>query len=128
MAKSAKKPELPAAKGRILARGRCPRGTSVRNDEADHCDVWAAWPSRKGIGSGRTVEARQSGFQYQAIARSGAAAISRRGDDRGNDAGHRLAAALGARFFGRRGAQAPQAEAHLKESGRQPRLPDRRWR
>ena len=49
------------------------------------------------------------------------------GNDRRDDEGNRLAAALGARFPCRRGAQTPQAEAQLEEGGRQPGLPDR-WR
>src|SRR5262249_3835831 len=59
------------------------------------------------------------------------AAITSRTNDCGNDEGHRLATALGARLPGRRGAQAPQIEAQLQEGGRQPSLPDRgrrRWR
>src|SRR4029079_3761884 len=85
--------------------------------EADVCGVRAAWPSRK---ERRPREAAE--FGVEASACSVDAAIRHRGDDRGNDAGNRLAAALGTRFFGGRSAQAPQAEAHLEESGRYPRL------
>ena len=49
------------------------------------------------------------------------------GNDRSNDEDHGLAGALGARFSCRRGAQTPQVETQLEESGRQPGLPDR-WR
>ncbi len=55
-------------------------------------------------------------------------AITHGGNDRSDDEGHRLAAALGARLSCRRGAQAPQAEARLDQGGRQPGPPDRERR
>src|SRR5260370_10419930 len=45
------------------------------------------------------------------------------GDDCRHDAGDRLAAALGAWLPGRRGAQAPQAQAWLEEGGWDPGVP-----
>jgi hypothetical protein len=50
------------------------------------------------------------------------AAITHGRNDRSDDEGHRLAAALGARLSCRRRAQAPQAQARLEEGGRQPGL------
>ena len=64
----------------------------------------------------------------QAIARHRLAAITHGRNDRSDDEGHRLAAALGSRLSCRRGAQAPQAQARLEEGGRQPGLPDRELR
>ena len=61
----------------------------------------------------------------QAISRHRDAAITHGGNDCRDDEDHGLAAALGARLPCRRGAQAPQAEARLEESRRQPGLPDR---
>src|ERR1700751_200265 len=59
---------------------------------------------------------------------SGLAAITHRRNDRSDDEGHRLAAALGARLSCRRRAEAPQAEARLEDGGRPSGLPDRERR
>src|SRR5260370_27381046 len=59
----------------------------------------------------------------EAIARHCHAAITRGGDDCRHDAGDWLAAALGAWLPGRRGAQAPQAQAWLEEGGWDPGVP-----
>src|ERR1700730_14978006 len=59
----------------------------------------------------------------EAIARHCHAAITRGGNDCRHDAGAWLAAALGPRLPGRRGAQAPQAQAWLEEGGWDPGVP-----
>ena len=55
------------------------------------------------------------------------AAFTRGCNDRRDDESHGLAAAFGARLPCRRGAQASQAVARVKEGGRRPGLPDRGW-
>src|SRR5439155_9236955 len=59
----------------------------------------------------------------EAIARHRHAAIVRGGNDCRHDAGDWLAAALGAWLPGRRGAQAPQAQAWIEEGGWDPGVP-----
>src|SRR5260370_18182722 len=56
----------------------------------------------------------------EAIARNCNATITRGGEDCRHDAGDWLAAAFGAWLAGRRGAQAPQAQAWLEEGGWDP--------
>jgi hypothetical protein len=60
----------------------------------------------------------------EAIARNRHATIADGCNDCGDDEGHRLAAALGARLSSRGGAQTPQAEAGLQEDCRQSGLSD----
>ena len=66
--------------------------------------VPTAKPSRH---TARDAAPNKAACRPEAIARHRDAAIAHRGDDCGDDEGHRLAVALGARVSRRRGAQAP---------------------
>src|SRR5260370_5235070 len=81
---------------------------------------WCGKGSATGHGRPKGQEGRTG---LEAIARHCHAAITRGGDDCRHDAGNWLAAALGAWLPGRRGAQAPQAQAWLEEGGWEPGVP-----
>ena len=124
MANSAKKP-APAGSQRVPVAAAKPlaTGKDAKAAKPTFAATRDAWPGREEP-AGPT---KPPDFRVEASARSLDAAIAHRGDDRGDDAGHRLATALSARFSCRRGAQASEAEAHFEENGRHPRLSDRRW-
>ena len=86
-------------------------------EEALSIALRTGWSS-KGPATGHGRPQGQEGRAgLEAIARHCHAGITRGGDHCLHDAGNWLAAALGPWFPGRRGAQAPQAQAWLKEGG-----------
>ena len=91
--------------------------------EALSSAIRSGWCSKDpATGHGRP-QGQEGRTGLEAIARHCHAAIIRGGDDCRHDAGDRLTAALGAWLPGRRGAQAPQAQAWLEEGGWDPGVP-----
>src|SRR5262249_48389708 len=91
--------------------------------EALSSAIRSGWCSKDpATGHGRP-QGQEGRTGLEAIARHCHAAITRGGDDCRHDAGDWLAAALGAWLPGRRGAQAPQAQAWLEEGGWDPGVP-----